>query len=55
MKQNIKRVAIVTGASSGIGLATAKMLQKKGVIVYGMARNPFDCDFNYIKCDVTDT
>ena len=26
-----KLVAIVTGASSGIGLATAKMLKEKGV------------------------
>lgn len=49
-----KYVAIITGASSGIGLATAKMLQKKGVIVYGLARNECDCEFNYMRCDVTD-
>ena len=48
-----KLVAIVTGASSGIGLATAKMLKDKGVKVYGMAFNDFEADFEYIKLDVT--
>ena len=52
-KENIKRIAIVTGASSGIGLATAKMLKSHGVVVYGMAYNDFEAEFNYIKCDVT--
>ena len=46
-------VAVVTGASSGIGLATAKMLMQKGVKVYGMAHNDFEANFKYIKCDVT--
>ena len=52
-KEDIKRVAIVTGASSGIGLSTAKMLKSHGVVVYGMAYNDFEAEFNYIKCDVT--
>lgn len=52
-KENRKYVAIVTGASSGIGLATAKMLMQKGVKVYGMAYNDFEAEFEYIKCDVT--
>ena len=52
-KEEIKRVAVVTGASSGIGLATAKMLMNRGVTVYGFAQNDFDAEFNYIKCDVT--
>lgn len=47
-------VAIVTGASSGIGLATAKMLNEKGVKVYGMAHGDFQAEFEYVKCDVTD-
>ena len=35
-----KRVAIVTGASSGIGLATVKKLLENDVAVFGMARRP---------------
>ena len=54
MKKKVKkRVAVITGASSGIGLATAKMLKSHGVVVYGMAYNDFEAEFNYIKCDVT--
>ena len=53
MEKEKKYVAIVTGASSGIGLATAKMLMQKGVKVYGMAHNDFEGEFDYFKCDVT--
>ena len=53
-----KKSAIVTGASSGIGLAIAKMLTESGYEVYGIARH-FDKNtefgFNTLICDVTDT
>lgn len=35
-----KKVAVVTGASGGIGKATAEHLIQKGYIVYGISRNP---------------
>lgn len=34
------QVAIITGAGSGIGLATAKMLHEAGVAIVGIGRNP---------------
>lgn len=34
----MKKVAIVTGASSGMGASTARELLKKGITVYGVAR-----------------
>ncbi|MEB0032789.1 oxidoreductase [Undibacterium sp. RTI2.1] len=33
-----KKIVLVTGASSGIGKATTKLLAKQGLIVYGAAR-----------------
>ncbi|WP_335872328.1 oxidoreductase [Bacillus sp. 2205SS5-2] len=35
---NHKRVVLITGASSGMGKATAELLLKEGYIVYGAAR-----------------
>lgn len=37
-KDNMKKVAIITGASSGMGKSTAFKLNAKGYKVYGMAR-----------------
>lgn len=50
-------VALVTGASSGIGLATAKALQSAGFRVYGTSRRPTAGPSDGIRmliCDVTD-
>lgn len=52
--------AIVTGASSGIGLACAKRLVQLGYSVYGVARDFTKCGFedaNFLPllCDLTDT
>lgn len=52
--ENVKKVAIVTGASSGIGLATANMLKNRGYTVYGVARKSKDVDFTLFEGDVND-
>jgi short-subunit dehydrogenase len=50
-------VALVTGAAQGIGLATAKALQKKGYRVFGTSRRAVAESYDGITmltCDVTD-
>uniref|UniRef100_A0A182QJQ7 Dehydrogenase n=1 Tax=Anopheles farauti TaxID=69004 RepID=A0A182QJQ7_9DIPT len=60
------KVAVVTGASSGIGAATAKALAKAGMITFGLARRVERIDefkselpesvrqrLHSIRCDVT--
>ncbi len=55
MKHKTSKVVIVTGASSGIGLAIAERLVKKGCRVYGVARRPFDGgSFRCLQADVND-
>lgn len=63
---NMKKSAVVTGASSGIGLAVSKMLCRLGYEVYGLGRD-FEREevyeavqetgesFHRIVCDVLDT
>jgi short-subunit dehydrogenase len=55
-----KKIVFITGASSGIGKATAKELAQKGYIVYGVARNLAkmndlsDLGINILPMNVTD-
>ena len=54
MSEN-KRVVIVTGASSGIGKATAELFAAQGDIVYGLSRHPGEsASVLSLAADVTD-
>lgn len=51
-----RKVAIVTGASGGIGAAIAQQLHSLGYVVYGLNRKPGNNpNVRYIAVDVTDT
>lgn len=53
----MKKVILVTGASSGLGLACANALSAKGYTVYGTSRNTCrikDVTFNPLQMDVTE-
>lgn len=48
-------VAIVTGGSSGIGLAAARALRDRGLTVYVLSRRPFsEKGLHHLCCDVAD-
>lgn len=51
----MQKIAVVTGASSGIGRYTAKALSEKGCIVYDLSRRHIpQANIKYLKTDVTD-
>jgi short-subunit dehydrogenase len=57
MKKQSEKIAVVTGASSGIGRATAIALVKAGYVVFGTSRREIDngpAHVTMLKCDVTD-
>jgi NAD(P)-dependent dehydrogenase (short-subunit alcohol dehydrogenase family) len=50
-----KKVVVITGASSGIGLATAGLFVEKGYAVYGLSRRKINKnEFSEIQTDVND-
>ncbi|MFC6338661.1 SDR family NAD(P)-dependent oxidoreductase [Pseudomonas sp. CCM 7891] len=56
MSTSFERTAIVTGASSGIGRATAEALVRAGYTVFGTSRKAGDSptQVSMLTCDVTD-
>ena len=49
------RVAVVTGGSSGIGLATVKLLAERGYTVYALSRKQAEIEnAKHLSVDVTD-
>ena len=49
------KVAVITGATSGIGLAPAKLLIKRGFTFYGIARREYSGeDFVCYPADICD-
>lgn len=52
----MKKVVLITGASSGFGKATAERLADKGYIVYGTSRKSMQHEkIHYLQMDVTNT
>ena len=50
----MNEVVIITGGTSGIGLATAKLLRSRGCRVYDFSRRPHADTPDHLSVDVTD-
>ncbi|MFM1581530.1 SDR family NAD(P)-dependent oxidoreductase [Helcococcus bovis] len=51
----MSKVVVITGASKGIGLETAKIFKKNNYIVYDLSRTGKDTEISsHIYCDVSD-
>ncbi|MCF7923761.1 MAG: SDR family NAD(P)-dependent oxidoreductase [Candidatus Izimaplasma sp.] len=52
----MNKIVLISGASSGIGLETAKYLSKLNYTVIGLSRSypKVSYDFDYVLCDITD-
>ncbi|MFE2517840.1 SDR family NAD(P)-dependent oxidoreductase [Streptomyces mirabilis] len=52
------KVVVVTGAASGIGQATARLLTEEGALVVGVDRDPVDAGLGArgtsVQADLTD-
>ena len=51
----MKKTAIVTGASRGIGLAIAKALAKEGIKTALLSRSKPSAPGKFIRCDLNDS
>ncbi|MBQ0017463.1 MAG: SDR family NAD(P)-dependent oxidoreductase [Clostridiales bacterium] len=49
----MKRVVVITGATSGLGQALKHKLEQDGDIVYALSLNNDANESNYIHCDIT--
>lgn len=51
----MKKVCLITGGTSGIGLYTAKAMSEDGYVVYEISRREVGSDFaHHFQCDITD-